>query len=42
MELDGKIIGALKNPKCVDLFWVSYEIVPLNKKEETLVNIHST
>lgn len=42
IELDGRIIGELKNPKYADMFWVSYDIVALNNEEESFVNAHST
>lgn len=42
IELDGKIIGELKNPRYADMFWVSYDIVALKKGEECFVNARTT
>ncbi|WMX17274.1 hypothetical protein [Aureispira sp. CCB-E] len=42
IELNDEIIGELKNPKYVDMFWEAYEIIPLNDKKETFVNSYFT
>lgn len=42
IELDNEIIGELKNPKPVDMFWEAYEIIPLKGKKAIFVNSHST